>query len=215
VTEHDDEPIRGLPGLLPPGEWILWQGAPDRRVLARTAFHTRLVTGYFALLAGWAFVDAALRGIRAPGDLIGTAMTILAGAVGVGLLHLLAWGTARSTVYTLTNRRVVLRIGLALPKCINLPLTLIGAVDLATRADGFGDVPLRVTGRQSLGFLPLWPHVRPWNIVAPQPMLRALPDAATVAASIARQCQAADPGGRLVAPDAPAAAAAFGEAQAA
>jgi hypothetical protein len=204
VTEHDDEPIRGLPGLLPPGEWILWQGAPDRRVLARTAFHTRLVTGY-----------AALRGIRAPNDLIGTVMTILAGAVGVGLLHLLAWGTARSTVYTLTNRRVALRIGFALPKCINLPLTLIGAVDLATRADGFGDVPLRVTGRQSLGFLPLWPHVRPWNIVAPQPMLRALPDAAAVAASIARQCQAADPGGRLVAPDAPAAAAAFGKAQAA
>jgi hypothetical protein len=35
---HDDfkfEPIRGLPEQLPEGEHILWQGAPDPRVLAR------------------------------------------------------------------------------------------------------------------------------------------------------------------------------------
>ena len=201
MIEHDDEPIPGLPGLPPPGERILWQGAPDRRVLARTAFHTRLVAGYFAVLAVWALAGAALQGIDAPGDLVGSAMTIIAGMVGVGLLHLLAWGSARSTVYTLTNKRVVLRVGMALPKCINLPLPLIGAVDLARRADGSGDVPLAITGPQQLGYLALWPHARPWKIVTPQPMLRALPDAAQVAALIARTCLAANPGGRLTAPD--------------
>ncbi len=215
MTEHDDEPIPGLPGLLPPGERILWQGAPDRRRLARTAFHTRLITGYFALLAGWAFLEAAMTGIRGPGDLIGTAMTIIAGIVGVGLLHLLAWGSVRTTVYTLTNRRIVLRIGMALPKCINLPLPLVGAVDLATHADGTGDVPLTITGRQKLNFLTLWPHARPWKIVTPQPMLRALPNAATVAALIARQCLAVSPDGHLAAPHGTDEATPFGEARAA
>ncbi|TXC71170.1 PH domain-containing protein [Sphingomonas ginsenosidivorax] len=215
MTEHDDEPIPGLPGLLPPGERILWQGAPDHRVLARTAFHTRLVGGYFAVLGAWAFVGAAVEGIDGPDDLVGTAMTIIAGIVGVGLLHLLAWGSARTTLYTLTNRRVVLRIGMALPKCINLPLPLIGAVDLATHADGSGDVPLTITGRQKLGFLALWPHVRPWKIVTPQPMLRALPDAPTVAASIARQCLEVSPGGRITAPQGATDVPLFGEARAA
>ena len=77
MTEHDNEPIPGLPAMLPPGERILWQGAPDWRVLARTAFHTRLVAGYFALLALWALIGAAAQGIRQPSDLIGAAMTIM------------------------------------------------------------------------------------------------------------------------------------------
>ncbi|MEG3086793.1 photosynthetic complex putative assembly protein PuhB [Sphingomonas sp. PB4P5] len=216
MIEHDDEPIPGLPGLLPPGERILWQGAPDWRVLARTAFHTRLIAGYFALLVAWALISAMLQGIRSPGDLVGVAMTIIAGIIGVALLHVLAWGAARTTIYTLTNRRIVLRIGMALPKCINLPLALVGAVDLARRGDGSGDVPLAVTGRAKLGYLALWPHARPWKIGTPQPMLRALPDAATVAALIARTCLAANPAGRLAPVDSDAQpAAGFAEAQAA
>lgn len=216
MIEHDDEPIPGLPGRLPEGERILWQGAPDWRVLARTAFHTRLVAGYFVVLTVWALAGAVVQGVHAPGDLVGVAMTIIAGIVGVGLLHLLAWGSVRTTVYTLTNKRIVLRIGMALPKCINLPLPLIGAVDLAQRADGSGDVPLAITGPQKLGYVALWPHARPWKIVTPQPMLRALPDAASVAALIARTCLAANPDGQLAAIEsAPQSAPAFAEAQAA
>ena len=201
MTEYEIEPIPGLPGLLPADERILWQGSPDWRVLARTAFHTRIVAGYFALLAASAMASAGMQGIRAPADLVGVAMTVIAGIVGVGLLHLLAWGAARTTIYTLTDRRVVLRIGMALPKCINLPLRLVGAVDLAVHADGSGDVPLTMTTRQKLGFLALWPHARPWRIVTPQPMLRALPDAASVAALVARTCLAANPTGQIAVPE--------------
>ena len=32
-------------------EAVLWQGRPDPMVLARSAFHTPLIAGYFALLA--------------------------------------------------------------------------------------------------------------------------------------------------------------------
>ena len=51
MMHHDDfasEPVPGLPERPPAGERILWQGAPDRRTLARTAYHTRLVAAYFA-----------------------------------------------------------------------------------------------------------------------------------------------------------------------
>jgi hypothetical protein len=190
VTEYENEPIRGLPGHLPDGEHIVWQGAPDWRMLARTAFSTRIVAVYFALLTGWALV-AALTAHRA--GFVGVEMTLALGALALVLLHVLAWAAARTTVYTLTNRRVVLRFGIAVPKCVNLPLAKVASVDLARHADGTGDVPLLLDGPSRLGVLALWPHARPWAIVRPQPMLRAIPDAETVAGLIARECRAAHP----------------------
>ena len=178
----------GLPGQLPPGETILWQGAPDWHALARDAFHVRGVAAYFALLAIVAVVSGAPTG---------AGMTLAVGVAGVALLHVLAWATARATIYTLTNKRVVFRIGVALPKCINLPLGVIGAVDANVRKDGTGDLPLHVVGAQRLGYAGLWPHARPWRVAVPQPMLRALPDAASVGALIARTCLAAHPEGRI------------------
>lgn len=187
----------GLPGALPPGEAILWQGSPDWRALARDAFHVRGVAVYFALLAVIAFASGAPTG---------AAMTVVAGIAGAALLHALAWATARATIYTLTDKRVVFRIGVALPKCINLPLGVISAVDANVRSDGTGDLPLHVEGAQRIGYAGLWPHARPWRLATPQPMLRAVPDAARVGALIARTCLAAQPEGRIAPMETPAVA---------
>ncbi len=200
MTEYEIEPIRGLPGVLPAGEDILWQGAPDWHRLARTAFSTRWVAGYFAVLSVWSIASALVT----HSGYLGIELTIGLGLVGLALLHVLAWVSARTTVYTLTNRRIVLRIGMAVPKCVNLPLGMIGAVDLAAHADGTGDVPLVIAGPAKLGVVALWPHARPWKIVTPQPMLRAVPDAQTVAVLIARTCIAVQGAGRVVQPAAPA-----------
>lgn len=182
AQEHEIEPVRGLPGRLPPGEEILWQGTPDWRVLARTALYTRWVAGYFALLVLWSLVSS--------GSIAGIAATIVAGVLAVGLLYLFAWAVARSTIYTLTNKRVVLRIGVALSKCVNLPLTLVRSADLRPHAGGVGDVALEVGEARLLGYALLWPHARPWRIARPAPMLRAIPDAERVGAMIARATSA-------------------------
>ena len=99
---------------------------------------------------------------------------------------MLAWLSARSTIYTITNKRLVMRIGIALPKCINLPLSMIGSADLRTYDDGTGDMPIALTGSQRLGYAQLWPHARPWRVAVAQPMLRAVPKAAEVADLMAR-----------------------------
>ena len=78
-----------------------------------------------------------------------------------------------------------MRYGIALPKCVNLPLRLIAAVDLRCHAGGDGDLPLAIAGPQPLGYASYWPHARPGRYAAPQPMLRAVPDAAAVAGRIA------------------------------
>ena len=183
---------RGLPGHLPPGERILWQGAPDATGLARAAFHTRAVSIYFAMLAGVGFVLASSRGTTPTGAIA----TALAGVVAVGLLRLIAWFAARGAVYTLTDRRIVLRIGMTLPMSINLPLGRIAAVALSSD----GDVALTLTETPPLGWLALWPHARPWRFARPEPMLRCLPDAADAAVRIGRVCLAVAPQGRLSEP---------------
>lgn len=184
MTEYDHEPIRGLPGDLPAGESILWQGSPEWRTFARSALHTRWISAYFAALA--------LLGL-ASGKLVGAAAAVVGGAITQGLLALFAVLVARTTVYTITNRRVVLRIGIALNKCVNLPLAMIGSADLRPQAGGHGDIALNIVGRHRLGFAMLWPHARPWRLAQPSPMLRALPDAQAAASVLARACAAVVP----------------------
>jgi len=173
-------PIPGLPGPLPAGERLLWQGSPDWWRLAVSAFHLRAVGLWFALLALWSLASG--EGLRA---LLGT---LVSAVLAVGLLAFLARAMARATIYSITSRRVVMRYGVALEKCINIPFRIVRSAGLRTYADGTGDLPLALELRKGdrLGWAMLWPHARPWKLVRPEPMLRAVPDARRVAAILAR-----------------------------
>lgn len=171
MSEYDHEPVRGLPGLLPEDEHILWQGSPDWKQLATGGLHIRLAVLYFAIIVSWAIASGD------SGTAIGVSML---GAVVVALLVAFAWGVGRTTIYTLTDKRMVLRIGVALNKCINLPLAEIEAANLKMLGAGHGNIVMALKGVPRLGYIMLWPHVRSLRFIRPQPMLRAIPDALTV-----------------------------------
>ncbi len=189
--EHEGEPIRGLPGHLPAGEHILWQGAPDWRTLARTALKAHWVAIYFGGLAAWGVGSAVVAGASVPAALSSALVTLAIGGVAVGLIVLYAFLSARTTVYTLTNKRFVLRHGVALSKCFNIPYPTIASAGLKVDANGVGDIPLGLTDGHKVAYPHLWPHVRPWRIVSPEPMMLALPDAASVAELLSGQLQLA------------------------
>ncbi|GJD51622.1 hypothetical protein OPKNFCMD_4377 [Methylobacterium crusticola] len=183
------EPLpRGLPAPLPEGERLLWQGRPTVMGLARRAFHVDLVAAYFALLALWG--TAAGTG-PAGARLAGVAATLEIGAAALAILVGLAWLSARTTTYTLTDRRVLLQIGIALSLTVNLPLREIEGAALRRFGDGTGDVPLRLRAGTRLAYLHLWPHARPWRLSRPEPLLRSLPDAAVLATRLAAALAAA------------------------
>lgn len=181
VLEHGAEPVRGLPEPLPPGERVLWQGSPSFAGLARRAFHVRAVAGYFALLALWKLATGLHDGAGAAAAALDAGGLVVPAGLAIGVLLLLARLYARSTVFTITDRRVVLRFGVALPMAVNLPFREIETARLALHRDGTGDLPLALGGSGRLAWLHLWPFVRPWRLRRPEPMLRALPEAATVA----------------------------------
>lgn len=163
-------------GTPAPEEKVLWKGRPNTGQLALSAFHTRTLGLYFVAL----IVIALMTG--------NTNAAIVAAVLGtalLGLLYLLAWLSSRSTLYILTDARLIMRIGIAIEKRINIPLKQVKAAHFRARGKGLGDIVLELNGERLLGTLILWPHVRPGHYNHPQPMLRAVPGAASLAQMIA------------------------------
>jgi hypothetical protein len=182
---------RGLPAPLPPDERLLWQGSPRWGVLARRAFHVRKLAIYCAVLLAWRVVADASDG-QAPLSAALDALWLTPLVLGaVGIPALLAWLFSRATIYTITSRRLVLRSGVALPMTLNIPFRLIGSAALRTYHDGTGDIPLALAGPDRISYLHLWPNVRLWRAARPEPMLRAVPDAARVAEILVQALAAA------------------------
>lgn len=175
MCEIEIEEIPGLPGKLPEGERLLWQGRPSWQSLARRCFKLRWVAAYFGVFGIWWSVSAISDSLSLGAALLeGLALVPIAG-LALGLLCGLAWLTARTTIYSITSRRVAMRFGIALPMTVNLPFSRIGSADLKRYGDGSGDIMLSLLSRDRLAYLHLWPHVRPWCFSRVQPMLRGLP----------------------------------------
>jgi hypothetical protein len=191
ASEYEFEPVRGLPARLPDGETMLWQGEPRTAALARRAFHVPTVAIYFGALVAWRAIAAVADREPLGQAVTGTLLIAAPAAAAIGLLALLAWLIARTTVYTITNRRVVVRFGIALPMTVNFPFSRIESAALRTYADGTGDLPIALVPGERLSYLIMWPHVRPWRIARPEPMLRGVPDAGHAAEILSRALAAA------------------------
>lgn len=189
--EHEFEPQYGLPERLPAGERILWQGSPDFVTLARRVFHIRKLTLYFSLLMAYMVVSALMQGASLVLALASLKWLGPLAVVCMGSIALLAWLTARTTVYTLTDKRVVMRVGIVLTVTFNLPLKTLSAAALRRYAGGFGDITLTLAGSDRIAWLQLWPSVRPWRVTRPEPALRGVAHAEAVAEQVTQAWKAA------------------------
>ena len=185
---HDDfafEPRRGLPGVLPPGERLLWQGTPNWRGLAVRSYHVRKIAAYFALLALWRAAVGVAGGQSVASLAIGAGFIAVLGVAAIATLAGLAYLNARSAVYSITTRRVLVRQGVAVPVTLNLPLQYIEAAGLRLFRDGTGDIALTIGHAQRIAFIINWPHLKPGRFTRPEPSLRALDDAREAARILA------------------------------
>jgi len=179
--EHEFEPQFGLPEKLPEGERILWQGAPDWRAMALRVFHLRKLAVYFGVILALRAANALYDGGGALAAAKSVAIALPWCLLALALFAGLAWLSARTTAYTLTDRRVVMRVGIVLSLTFNLPLRRLEGAGLRLGADGVGDIPLQLLRGERIAYLHLWPHARPWQLKQPEPMLRCVPEAEAVA----------------------------------
>ena len=189
---HDDfafEPIRGLPESPPEGEVILWQGQPNWLRLSVDSLNVWWVLGYFMFLFVWRFISVS--------DLMPIYQAVLASLPFLALalivtllLMLVGYIQANATVYTITNKRVVMRIGAALTVTLNLPFTEIENAAIASSSKNFGSIVIDTKQNSKFSFLVLWPHARAWHFKKPQPSLRCIPDAEKVAEILSNAAKA-------------------------
>jgi hypothetical protein len=191
--DHDDfavEPVKGLPERPPEGEHVLWQGRPHWWALTRDALSLYWVAGYFVALFVWRFLTLVDQVTLASAFRASFPFIILGGVVCVILL-IVGVAQARATVYTITNRRVAMRIGAALTVTLNLPFTQVRNADLNLRRDGTGTIALDLLeAKTRLSYLVCWPHVRPWVMRRTQPALRCIPEAEKVARLLSEAAEA-------------------------
>ncbi len=184
--EHEIEPQFGLPELLPQSEQILWQGSPDWKAMARHVFHVRKLMVYFAfIIAIRVFVILTDGGSLQTAAISALWLTLLAGTALL-ILTGLAYISAKTTVYTITTQRLVMRVGMVLTLTFNLPFKRIAAADFRKLSGTTGDIPVKLMGNDKIAYVQLWPHVRPWRYANPEPMMRCLPKADQVAEILAK-----------------------------
>lgn len=199
MSHKPDIVPEGLPDHLPEGERLLWQGRPDWKRLAVNAFHVRKVAVYFLLII-LAQAAARLQGSEGVSEALRlTPYLVLMAAGACGILLFLAYLSAKTTLYTLTSKRLLMKIGIALPAYINLPLREIESASYADTGNGCGTLIFRTSGSTRLAYLLLWPHARPWHFTKTFPALRDVQNGEAVASRFA----AALGGHRLVSTAAP------------
>lgn len=189
---HDDfqtEPVRGLPENLPSGEEILWQGQPEWFALAKDALNFWWVAGYFGFLFAWRTIAGAATTSWTESATAASFFLVL-GALVCVLLLVVSIVQAKATVYTITNRRVAMRIGAALTMTLNLPFRQISNATLALCKDGTGTIAMELAqDNVRLSYIYTWPHIRPWRMKQPEPALRCIRDAQKIAGILAQAAE--------------------------
>jgi hypothetical protein len=163
---------------------VRWSGRPAWRSCAIRIWRAPWVAVYFGLL----LADAVRASVMTPlkSDLLGDA-ALLGIAIGVlGLLALLAWLTARTTTYILTDRHVEMHFGIGLQAKLVIPFGAIEHVAVRVHSDQTGDIALRLIKGQGVLYPKLWPHARPWRWFRAEPMLRCVPRAGVVGTLLSR-----------------------------
>jgi hypothetical protein len=164
------------PGLRAPRDTIeiLWEGKPDWWPAAVRIWHVRAVGIYFLLLLVneayriWSGVAPRSAALGDCAHLLGIAILATCLLLGLGVM------TARTTRYSISDRALEMRIGIALQARLVIPFAAIAHVRVRARRDGTGDLAVQLKPGQSVIYPKLWPHARPWHLMRAEPMLRAI-----------------------------------------
>jgi uncharacterized protein with PQ loop repeat len=143
-------------------------------------FGTRWVLVLFGILA----VSSIFSGLNhdaSAGKIALTFFTMLfLGAAITGFCMVWGWLVAINTIYTITDKRLIIRHGVTMPMAINVPYAKVATAAAKVREDGSGDVSVAMLDGNNVSLFAIWPHNRPWNWQGVAPAMRAIPDAARV-----------------------------------
>ena len=162
------EAPKNILDAIPNGESILWKGRPSLWGFSWNLFGLKWITLYLSILSIVSvarffasdfytafyvdFLPFFLSGIFASIILIGLAAT-----------------QTYSTVYIITENRVIIKTGAALSFLISMPFKKIKEVNLQKRGASIGTISFELLSERRVPYISCWPSVRPWKFKRTQP----------------------------------------------
>ena len=176
------EAPKNILDAIPNGESILWKGRPSLWGFSWNLFGLKWITLYLSMLSIVSvarffasdfytafyvdFLPFFLSGIFASIILIGLAAT-----------------QTYSTVYIITENRVIIKTGAALSFLISMPFKKIKEVNLQKRGASIGTISFELLSEKRVPYISCWPSVRPWKFKRTQPAfscVRSVDEVATI-----------------------------------
>ena len=158
---------------IPVGEMIRWCGRPNWKSLGYHAFGVKYLTVYLILSALYA-VSQTNSPFRFGAFTVQYLPYIMSGIFASIILFVLAYLAARHTCYVITEKRVVIRTGIALVFLLNVPFKNVVSIDLQRLANGSGNLSFKAQSKKRIPYLSCWPSVRSGSLLQPVPAFRSI-----------------------------------------
>ena len=178
---------KGLPGRLPAGERLLWQGSPSWRTLLRSMFHIRAVAAYFAIIIAWCAASYLRNGDNV-GE-VGLSVLRMSGVALVPLVLMVIYALLLQPHNDLHHHHPPHRAApwRGIPHVHQPALRAQSRPPRSRRTlTAAATSPSPLTDGSKVALLAVWPNARPWRMRNPEPMLRGIKDAASVAQILSR-----------------------------
>ena len=174
---------------IPEGESILWQGKPSFWGFSWYFFGLKLLAFYLIILS---VVFAARLTVTDffTAFVVDFLPFLLSGILTSCILMALAKIQSQSSVYIITENRVIIKSGAALSFLISMPFKKIKAVNLQKRKGSLGTISFELNSGKRVPYISCWPSVRPWRFKKTEPAFSCIENVDEVATILRKSVMA-------------------------
>jgi len=158
---------------IPEGERLCWVGKPNWISFGFHVFGIKYLLLYFIISAFYAISQIELG--FSFGSFIGEYISFVVSGIIAGLiLFLLSYFSAQHTCYVITEKRLVIRTGIALVFFLNVPLKNVISIDKQSLFYGYGNLSFKPQSKKRIPYFSCWPSVRSGSFWEPIPAFRSI-----------------------------------------
>ena len=174
---------------IPEGESILWKGKPSFWGFSWYFFGLKLLAFYLIILS---VVFAARLTVTDffTAFVVDFLPFLLSGILTSFILMALAKIQSQSSVYIITENRVIIKSGAALSFLISMPFKKIKAVNLQKRKGSLGTISFELNSGKRVPYVSCWPSVRPWRFKNTEPAFSCIENVDEVATILRKSVMA-------------------------
>ena len=158
---------------IPAGENICWEGKPDWKSFGYHSFGIKYLIFYFVISAFYAVSQLELA-FSFSSFLVRYIPFVISGVIAGIILYLLAYLIASHTCYVITEKRVVIRTGVALVFLLNIPLNKVVSIDKQSLTRGRGNLSFKSQFKKRIPYFSCWPSVKNGSFLEPVPAFRSV-----------------------------------------